>query len=72
MKNEFVTDQSDEAGALDDLERAIRADGQRDVDVEVGSLPACLRYTYLPLSLKLIILLGSQRSHNSCFQGQEK
>ncbi|KAH8159711.1 hypothetical protein CIB48_g8533 [Xylaria polymorpha] len=35
MKNEFVTDQSDEAGALDDLERAIRADGQRDVDVEV-------------------------------------
>ncbi|KAI0446259.1 P-loop containing nucleoside triphosphate hydrolase protein [Xylaria telfairii] len=30
MKNEFVTDQS-----LDDVERAIRADGQRDVDVEV-------------------------------------
>ncbi|KAI8949103.1 P-loop containing nucleoside triphosphate hydrolase protein [Xylaria longipes] len=35
MKSEFVTDQSDEPEALDDLERAIKADGQRDVDVEV-------------------------------------
>ncbi|KAI1750768.1 P-loop containing nucleoside triphosphate hydrolase protein [Xylaria castorea] len=35
MKNEFVTNQSDEPGALDDLEKAIRADGQRDVDIEV-------------------------------------
>ncbi|KAI0471343.1 P-loop containing nucleoside triphosphate hydrolase protein [Xylaria cf. heliscus] len=35
MKNEFVNDQSDEPGALDGLARAIRADGQRDVDVEV-------------------------------------
>ncbi|KAI0186749.1 P-loop containing nucleoside triphosphate hydrolase protein [Xylaria flabelliformis] len=35
MKNEFVSEQSNKPGALDDLQRAIRADGQRDVDNEV-------------------------------------
>ncbi|KAI0453414.1 P-loop containing nucleoside triphosphate hydrolase protein [Xylaria acuta] len=35
MKNELVTDQSEEPEALDDLARAIRADAQQDVDNEV-------------------------------------
>ncbi|KAI1742612.1 P-loop containing nucleoside triphosphate hydrolase protein [Xylaria scruposa] len=35
MKNEFVTKQSNEPESLDDLERTIRADAQRDVDNEV-------------------------------------
>ncbi|TRX95812.1 hypothetical protein FHL15_003366 [Xylaria flabelliformis] len=35
MKNEFVTEQSNEPEALDNLERTIRADGQQDVDNEV-------------------------------------